>query len=133
MSSLDNVLRNEPVEPREKPNSTLLMIADEAVTKSHIESLIVKSRAILNGSDVSMANIVNLTFSLVDVGTKMKNVKGATKKKVLLHVLEVIIDETSISEGAKDLLVKFTHSTISNMIDAHIYFTKNGKKCCVIC
>ena len=86
----------------------------------------------LNDDDISLSTIISIATYIVKILSK-KKINGYDKKKILIFIIDQIIDETNLDDDAKEVIKTqvdlFLPAIIDNLV---IAYETSLKDCCII-
>jgi hypothetical protein len=95
-----------------------------SVPEMAVNTLYNNLKDIIGNGKISVANITSITINLMQIVDKYKNVKGLEKKKIVLDVLNRIVDDTIDDKAEEQQLKLLLAISVPVLIDTFIAIDK---------
>lgn len=104
-----------------------LQIAVDVPTNA-VENLYQQLSSIVGSGTITVSNIVGISFSLMQIVEKYKNLKGEQKKAAVIKVLDkFILERLGDAQESRDIRM-FVHLTLPGLIDTLVSLDRHKLK-----
>lgn len=83
-----------------------LLTADIDITRRDVNTMLDTIRKTLNGHTLDLSMLPDIVFQLMKIADGLKHLRGMSKKKLIIASLLEIVDESPVSDIAKDILIR---------------------------